>query len=384
MASKVTLVGSRDRQLTEMLQSAADHVNPVASLNNVPTSAGTTGAHHVIVIDGRDQAVGAAALTALRRAHPFAAIILVTARLEPAMMLEAIRTGVSEFLAEPLSREDVKAALDRVLALASSHAAKTGKLYAFVGAKGGVGTTTIAVNVATALAQARAGRILMVDLHPANGDAALFLGAEPRFSVLDALENTHRLDAAYLKGLVTTTKSRVDLLASSDRVMVTPVDAHRVRALLDFLAKSYDHLILDVPRSDSAILDSFEGVGHIVIVANQELSTVRGAARMAATMRQRYGKERVQIVLSRYDAVADIKHEDIERATGGTVQHRFPSNYRLAVDALNKGQPVVVENHNKLAAAYVGFARTLAGIKKVAETESPKPTGLLGRLTGRS
>ena len=174
------------------------------------------------------------------------------------------------------------------------------------------------------------------------------------------------------------------MLASSDRVMVTPVEAHRVRTLLEFLAKSYDHLILDVPRSDSAILDAFEGVGNIVIVANQELSTVRGAARMAATMRQRYGKERVQIVISRYDAVAEIKHEDIERATGGTVQYRFPSNYRLAVDALNKGQPVVVENHNKLAAALVGFARTLAGIKKVAETESPKPTGLLGRLTGRS
>ena len=176
----------------------------------------------MIVIDGRDQAVGAAALTSLRRTHPSAAIILVTVRLEPAMMLEAIRTGVSEFLADPLTLVEVKAALERVLALASGHSAKTGKLYAFVGAKGGVGTTTVAVNVATALAQARAGRILMVDLHPANGDAALFLGAEPRFSVLDALENTHRLDAAYLKGLVTHTKSGVDLLASSDRVMVTP------------------------------------------------------------------------------------------------------------------------------------------------------------------
>ena len=65
------------------------------------------------------------------------------------------------------------------------------------------------------------------------------------------------------------------------------------------------------------------------------------------------------------------------------MHHRFPSNYRLAVEALNKGQPIVVENHNKLAASFVGFARALAGIKKVAETEAPKPAGLLGRLTGR-
>jgi pilus assembly protein CpaE len=366
-----------------MLQSVVGHVNSVPSLHQVPPSAGSGNEHHVVVVDVRDQAAEPAALASLRRSHPSAAVILVTVRLEPAMMLEAIRTGVSEFLADPLTLDEVRAALDRVSARASGHTAKTGKLYAFVGAKGGVGTTTVAVNVATALAQTRTGRVLMVDLHPAYGDAALFLGAEPRFSVLDALENTHRLDAAYLKGLITHTKSGVDLLASSDRVRVTPVEAHRVRTLLDFLSRSYDHLILDVPRSDSAILDAFEGVANIVIVANQELSTVRGAARMVTTMRQRYGKERVQIVISRYDTVAEIRQEDIERATGGPVRHRFPSNYRLAVGALNKGQPIVVENHNVLAAAYVGFARSLAGIKKIAETEAPKAAGLLGRLTGR-
>jgi pilus assembly protein CpaE len=366
-----------------MLQSVVGHVNPVPSLHQVPPSAGAGHEHHVVVIDVRDQAVEPSALASLRRTHPSAAVILVTVRLEPAMMLEAIRTGVSEFLADPLTVDEVRAALDRVSSLASGQAVKTAKLYAFVGAKGGVGTTTVAVNVATALAQARAGRVLMVDLHPAYGDAALFLGAEPRFSVMDALENTHRLDVAYLKGLITHTKSGVDLLASSDRVSVTAVEAHRVRTLLDFLSRSYDYLILDVPRSDSAILDAFEGVSHIVIVANQELSTVRGAARMAATMRQRYGKERVQIVISRYDTVAEIGQEDIERATGGAVQHRFPSNYRLAVNAMNRGQPIVIENHNKLASAFVGFARSLAGIKKIVEPEAPKSAGLLGRLTGR-
>ena len=64
-------------------------------------------------------------------------------------------------------------------------------------------------------------------------------------------------------------------------------------------------------------------MANIVIVANQELSTVRGAARMAATLRQRYGKERVQIVISRYDAIAEIEQEDIERATGGPCNTDF-------------------------------------------------------------
>jgi Flp pilus assembly CpaE family ATPase len=156
-----------------------------------------------------------------------------------------------------------------------------------------------------------------------------------------------------------------------------------VRALLDFVARSYDHLVLDVPRNDSAVLDALERVSKIVIVANQELSTVRGAARMATTLRQRYGRERIQVVVSRYDTVSDIGQEDIERATGGKVKHLFPSNYRLAIESLNKGQPIVVENHNKLAASYEGFARALAGIAKSAEPDSAKATGLLGRLSGR-
>jgi Flp pilus assembly CpaE family ATPase len=97
-------------------------------------------------------------------------------------------------------------------------------------------------------------------------------------------------------------------------------------------------------------------------------------------MRQRYGKERVQVVVSRYDTAAEIGHEDVERVTGSAVQHLFPSNYRVAVAAMNKGRPLVVENHSQLAASYRGLARSLGGVPQPAE---PKAAGLLGRLTGR-
>ena len=79
--------------------------------------------------------------------------------------------------------------------------------------KGGVGTTTVAVNVATALAKLEPKSTLFIDLHVANGDAAVFLGAEPRFSIVDALENTHRLDEAFFRNLIAHAKCGVDLLA---------------------------------------------------------------------------------------------------------------------------------------------------------------------------
>jgi len=242
----------------------------------------------------------------------------------------------------------------------------------------------VATNVAAALAQNKAARVLMLDLHPAYGDAALFFAAEPRFSVLDALENTHRLDEAYLKGLVARTKSGLDLLASSDRSVVGSIDAHRVRTLIDFVSRHYTQVVIDVPRSDSAALDALESTTKIIIVAQQELSTVRGAARMAATLRQRYGKERVQVVVSRYDTASPIGETDVARATGGAIRHTFPSDYRLAVDALNRGMPLVVENNSKLAGSLIGFARTLGGIPAASHDKPAKSGGFLGRLTGRN
>jgi pilus assembly protein CpaE len=377
---KMVLVSSRDRQLEEMLRSVVTHVAAAADLSGIAMLKPAE-RPNVIVLDTRAKAGIPAELAAVRRALPDAGVIVVASTLDPAMMLEAMRAGVNEFLTDPVSLEDVRNAVGRVSAL--QPAPHQGKVFAFIGAKGGVGTTTVAVNVATALAQSRVGRVLFIDRHPAYGDAALFFGAEPKFSVLDALENTHRLDAAYLKGLVVRTKSGLDLLASSDRSTVASPDAQRVGALLDFVARHYTHIVLDVPRSDSAALDALDGTSNIVIVANQELSTVRGAARIVSTLRQRYGKERVQVVVSRYDAAAAFGQEDIERVTGGAIGHVFPSNYRQAVEALNKGCPLVVENHNKLAGAIVGFARALAGITPKASEQATRAPGLLGRLTGR-
>lgn len=379
MSLKVSLVGSRDRQLEDQLRGLATKGFVATGLNSLLTADATV-LPHAVVIDIREDGIVPAALAQVRRAHPQAGIILVAPRMDPAMMLEAMRAGVNEFIVEPVRADELTAAIHRITNLVA--APVQGSVYAFVGAKGGVGTTTLAVNVATALAKARTGRVLMIDLHAAHGDAALFFGAEPRFSVLDAIENIHRLDEAYFRGLLVRTKSGVDLLASSDRSMVTAIDAQRVRALIDFASRHFDHVVLDVPRSDSSILDALEGATQIVVIANQELSTVRGAARIASALRQRYGKDRIQVVVSRYDTVAEIGQEDIERVVGSSIKHIFPSSYRQAVDALNKGRPVVVDNHNKLSASFEKFAWALAGVPKAVNREQ-KSSGLLGLFTGR-
>jgi pilus assembly protein CpaE len=281
---------------------------------------------------------------------------------------------------EPLTQADVQSALGRVTAHVGG--AASGQIFAFLGAKGGVGTTTAAVNVATELARVSPGATLLIDLHLAYGDAAVFLGAEPRFSVMDAIENIEKLDEAFFRSLVVRTLNGLDLLASSGRATNMPVDAAQIGHVIDFASRHYQYSVLDVPRSEPAVLDSLENVKTIVIVANQELATVRSAARIAATLRQRYGRERIRVVVSRYDPRAEIGQDDVQRAVGGSIKHVFPSDYRVALEAMNNGRPLVLGNHNRLSASFATLARDLAGLDALGEPTQPGG-GLFERLAGR-
>ncbi len=219
-----------------------------------------------------------------------------------------------------------------------------------------------------------------MDLHLVHGDAALFFGADPRFSVVDALENVHRVDESFFSGLVEKTKSGVHVLASSTRAIHGSMDAERSRSLLEFAKRKYQFTILDVPRSDYSMLDALDPATSIVVVTSQEVSALRSATHTAETMRQRYGASRVRVVLNRFDKNAAVSTADIERVVGEPLKHLIPSDYRVAVEAANTGIPFVLTD-GKLAKAIRVLASDLAGVEKDVPTD-PSP-GVLARLAWR-
>lgn len=377
----VTLIGPKDPELEQLLRAAGTQVTsqPVDKLTALaqPSAAQPD----LIVVDLRGQTELPAALPLVTQHHPSTGVLIVASKLDPALILEAMRARVQECVAEPLTQAELQAAIDRLVGQRRRSA--SGQVFAFVGAKGGVGTTTVAVNVATALAEVAPSATLLIDLHLACGDAALYLGAAPRFSVVDALENIHRLDETFLRSLTVRTSSKLDLLASSNQIIAGPVEGSRIRGLIECAARHYRYTVLDVPRSDTAMLEALAGASTVTIVTNQELAAVRTAGRIAALLRQRCGKDRVKIALSRYDKLSDIGVDDVERVTGIPAKHLFPSNYRDALAAVNKGRPLVMDNHNKLAAAFTGFTRALSGDATTETPEASGSSGLFGRLTGR-
>jgi len=376
----VTVVVGLDQKLPELLRACGAQVVAIEVDDLKALSGPTVQQPDVIVVDARDRSTMPAELSVIKRQHPATGVLVVLRRLDGALVVDAMRAGAGECVAEPITREELSAALAR-LAM-QRPAGFRGDVFAVIGAKGGVGATTVAVNVATVLDRLQPSSTLLMDLHPTYGDAAIFLGVEPRFSTLDALENMHRMDGSFLRTLMTQTKSGLNLLASSDHAVSPAVDVARVRSLIDLAANEFRYLVLDVPRADAAVLDSLEAASKVVVVANQDVATIRSAARMAGALEQRYGKDRVSVVISRYDARAEIGQADVERVIGRPVTHLFPNNYDTALASLNNGRPLVLDNHTKLASAFTTFADRLAG-RPAERPERGRSTGFLSLVGGR-
>jgi pilus assembly protein CpaE len=377
--STIVLVSPADPQPEERLKSLGLRyaVVPANALQRFAQPG--TEVPAILLVDVRENRGAIAELRTVRQVHPKSGIVII-APLDPALMLEAMRAGVTECVPPPIDSAQLEAAFVRVCAAPTT---VTGELFAVIGAKGGVGATTVAVNTATTLAAVDKRRALLIDLHPAGGDAALFLAAEPKFSLVDALDNTHRLDEAFLKGLVVKTTAGPDLLASPDRPVAASFDPRRVRAVVDVALRCYRYVVLDVPRTDPSIDETLGLAARIIVVTTQELAAIRSASRAAAALRERWGTDQVQVVVNRYDRDAEIPSEDVERAVGAAIDFRFPSNYRVAVAALNKGRPIVVDNHNKLSASLTAYGRALSGEAPRDPKVERSGGGLLGLLSGR-
>lgn len=378
---QVTVVGTKGREVEAHLVASGIRVTHVAESELTALSQPTSRPPQVVFVDLRESKVLPAAIGVLRRHHPDTAVVLLVHALDPTLMLDAMRAGVTEIVPDPLTQQSLEAAIQRVWQTGEADE-PAGQVFALVGAKGGVGTTSVAVNLASILAREAPGDVLLADFHLAQGDAAVHFGVEGRYSVVDALESTHRLDEAYFRGLVISVPKGPDVLASSDRHVVGTPGADRVRSLIDFASHQYRFVVLDLPRTDLTILDGLDAVNRVIITVNQELTAVRSAARMVESLGQRYSRDRLALALLRFDKGAEIETADVEKAVGLPVTYVIPNDYRAAVRAANAGVPLVVgDAGNKVATALKSLANDLAGLRKPAP--EPAGSGLLSKLSLR-
>jgi pilus assembly protein CpaE len=375
------------REMSRMLRASGVPVGIVEERR------GEGAAPDVFIVDIRaDASSGMATIERLRAAHASVAIFAVAATAEPDLILQAMRAGANEFFAwtpagmARSAEESFQGAVRKTAARRDAASAGTRQpchTHVFLGAKGGAGTTTVAVNCAVELARTSKRPTAIVDLKPCLGEVALFLGVRPRYTVLDAIENLHRLDRDFLKELMAKHKSGLDILAASEQFdRPGAQDATAVEELLRVLTKLYDYVVIDAGNIiNSCAIAALYAADTVFLIANPDVPSVRNAQRLVDRVRQLgAGSERIKVLLNRMTEHHLIGPKQIETALGYGIHQAFASDYPTVSNALNSGVPLTLSNHTELAAQFGNFTRQLLGQQEAAKAEPERKRSFLGIL----
>jgi len=337
----------------------------------------------VVIVDARGDASSAMSnIERLRGAHAGSCIFAVALLADPEVILQSMRAGANEFFTWPPPEETFHGAIRRTAARReTAHGARPpATTLVFFGSKGGAGTTTIAVNCGVELARLSKRSTVILDLKAGLGEVALFLGVRPRFSILDAIDNLHRLDREFLRELVVKHKSGLEILAGSDHFdRPGAADAGALEELLRLLARQYEYILVDAgSQINSCTVAALYTADQMFLVANPDVPSVRNAQRLLDRVRQLGAAgERVRVLLNRAAEPYPIPPKQIEGALGHPIHHTFPSDYKTVSTALNSGVPLALAGNSEIAGQFDRFTRRI--LDPSAEPAAvPGKRGLLG------
>jgi pilus assembly protein CpaE len=338
----------------------------------------------LMVVDIRGDAPSAlASIERLRAGAPSASIFAIALNADPDLILQAMRAGANEFFVWPPADETFYGAVRRTAARretaqGSKPAATT---LVFFGAKGGSGTTTLAVNCAVEVARISRRSTVIVDLKPGLGEVALFLGVKPRYSVLDAVDNLHRIDREFLRELVVKHKSGLEILGGSE-VFDRPgaSDAGGIEELFRLLARQYEYIVVDAGNQINACaVSAIYTADRMFLVANPDVPSVRNAQKLLERVRELGASgDRVRLLLNRAAEPFPISPKQIETALGHPVHHTFPSDYKTVSTALNSGVPLAQAGNSDIATQFDLFTRRVLDPSVELAVAAPQKRNLLG------
>lgn len=336
----------------------------------------------VVCVD-QDQDKALALIRDLHRDCPETSILVVSSSTDGQLILNAMRAGAREFLAQPVRVEDLVSALERIGS--QRYAGSDGKsrscvAIAVAGATGGVGTTSLAVNLGCTLAADERNSVALVDLDMSLGDADVFLDTIPDYTLVDVAQNISRLDFTLLKRSLTKHSSGLYLLPRpvqlQDASIIKPDDMHRVFGLLK---ASFSHLIIDLSKSYSAVdMVALEAANHIVLVTQLDLPCLRNVVRLMMSFDEVEGlKEKVKVVVNRVGLDAgQISLKKAQETIGGEIYWQLPNDYRVMVEMRNNGVPLIEQSPRAgITQSIVTLAEALCGAEPVDPEKAVESSG---------
>jgi pilus assembly protein CpaE len=290
-----------------------------------------------------------AMIESLLKTNDVGAVFLTAEYADPAILMRVIRLGAREFFPQPINTDDVKQALQafKEQQTESMHKGekKSGKIISIFGSKGGVGTTTVAVNLAMSLLQAQNGQsVVLLDMNTLFGEVPLFLEMSPKFHWGEITKNIDRLDDTFLTNILTRHQSGIHVLPSpaylNGHVRPTPEIMSR---LLDLMKRMYDYVLIDTGQStNDTSLRVVELSDILLLVTILSLPCLANTNRLIKSFLDLgySDNDRIKIVLNRYTKNGDISLKDAEAGIKKELFWIIPNDYSTTMSAINKGKPL--------------------------------------------
>jgi pilus assembly protein CpaE len=308
-------------------------------------------------------------LEAVRKIHeemPSTGIILLSPDVSPQLILAGIRSGAHEFLTLPLDITEVDRAVNRIrdiMAHVQSGGRRRGRLVAIYPAKGGVGGSSVATNLALALTLQPETKVALADFNLQIGDLALMLDIDPEHSFARAVEDG-TIDEAKLESLLARHRSGVRLLTVCDHPEESDlVLRNHVPELFGLLTQMFDWVIADLGRHiDERSIELLDLADDVVLVTAQNVPTIRNTRRYLDLFeRLEIHRDRVRLIVNRFESTTKISLRDLENTIGRDVFWSLPNEYRPMRAAIDSGNPILLDSpRSRLSKSYRDLGRALS------------------------
>jgi len=305
----------------------------------------------VVIHLAGDPEQGLKSLERLKQAAPDLYVIASHYHADGETVIQALRVGANDFILQPIKRTDFREAMgrfERAPKRAIASESKLGKVYTFLGAKGGLGATTLAVNFASVLAQ-RKQSVVLIDLDWTANDVAMQVGAAPQYTLAEVAENMGRMDQALFESFVTRDPLGFFLIGPADLPEQRGYFTENMfREFAAFLIEKYDSVVIDAGRNlnDEVVMGACRTSTMIFLVLNQEFPSIRNAQRYIATLsRMGFTQEQIRVLVNRYQKktgpnVASL--EQIRQTLNQPVFYGIPDSPAFPA-SINRARPLVAD-----------------------------------------
>lgn len=307
---------------------------------------------------------------------PDSALFLLSNSLDPQLLLRAIRAGAQEVLKKPLDRALLQEAVERVSrsgAARSASGTRARSIVTLFSTKGGVGTTTVAANLAVSVKAHFGVETALADFDAQTGGAAHLLGMKAERSMSDLLR-APRIDSASLHMNLLRHSSGINVLAQPDDLnTLEPINPAQAGAVLDALAGAHDMVVVDAPHVfDEVSLEILDRSTTILVVAELSIPSIRAARRAMEVLDRLHFSDvpdRVRLVVNRYTGTRGfISLDQLTEAIQVRPFHCVANDYRRVFASVNAGRALCLEDPESPAAKDI-----IALGAKLAGKEAPAP-----------